>query len=143
MAAVAKIRDLLGGEAVTGPLRSDFDLMRAVRQGLPTAAVDRFLEQSHLTFNAIEGHIVSRRTFKRRRDADEPLDPVESDRLVRLARLVASAEETFGGLDRGLAWLNRANRTLDGQTPLSLADTDQGVRSVEGLLGRIAHGIAA
>ena len=37
----------------------------------------------------------------------------------------------------------RSHASLDGHTPLSRADTDQGVRSVETLLGRIGHGIAA
>jgi uncharacterized protein (DUF2384 family) len=42
-----------------------------------------------------------------------------------------------------MAWLARENRALGGQTPLSLADTDLGARSVEALLGRIGHGLAA
>ena len=142
MAPVGKIQALLGGEAVTGRLQTDLDLMRAVRQGLPTAAVDSFLSQTHLPFQAIEDNVVPRRTFKRRQQESRPLDPAESDRLVRLAALVAAAEDTFGP-DKGLAWLLRENRVLGGVTPLSLADTDQGVRSVEALLGRIGHGIAA
>ncbi len=66
MTAVAKIQELLGGEAVTGPMRTDLDLVRLVRRGVPTGAVDHFLRASHLTFNAIEGHVMARRTFKRR-----------------------------------------------------------------------------
>ena len=143
MTAVATIQALLGGESVTGPLRTEFDVVRLVRRGVPTAAIDHFLAASHLTFNAIEGHVLARRTFKRRQDAAQPLDPVESDRLLRLVRLVAAACETFGDSHKALTWLSRANRTLDGQTPLSLADTDQGARSVDTLLGRIGHGLAA
>jgi putative toxin-antitoxin system antitoxin component (TIGR02293 family) len=105
--------------------------------------VAHFLNASHLTFNAIEQHVLARRTFKRRQDAAQPLDPVESDRLMRLVRLVAAADETFGDPQKALIWLGRENRALDGQTPLSLADTDLGARSVETLLGRIGHGIAA
>ena len=143
MAAVAKIQELLGGEGVTGPLRSDLDVVRLVRGGVPTEAVDRFLELSQLSFSSIEAHVLPRRTFKRRQDAAQPLDPAESDRLLRLVRLVASAEETFGDPRKALAWLARENRVLDGQPPLSLADTDLGARSVETLLGQIAHGLAA
>lgn len=143
MTGVAKIQELLGGEAVTGPVRTELDLVRLVRRGVPTRAVDHFLRASHLTFNAIEGHVMARRTFKRREDAAQPLDPAESDRLVRLVRIVAAAEETFVNSGKALAWLGRENRALDGLTPLSLADTDLGARSVETLLGRIGHGIAA
>ena len=143
MTMVAKIQELLGGEAVTGPMRTDLDLVRLVRRGVPTRAVDHFLLASHLAFSAIEGHVIARRTFKRRQDTAQPLDPAESDRLMRLVRLVASAEATFGDTQKALTWLGRENRALDGLTPLSLADTDLGARSVETLLGRIGHGIAA
>lgn len=143
MAPVARIQELLGGEGVTGPLRTELDIVRLVRRGVPTEAVERFLKASQLTFNAIESHVLARRTFKRRQDADQPLDPAESDRLLRLVRLVAAADETFGDTQKALTWLGRANRALDGLTPLSLADTDLGARSVETLLGRIGHGLAA
>jgi putative toxin-antitoxin system antitoxin component (TIGR02293 family) len=143
MTAIVKIQALLGGESVTGPLSSALDVVRLVRRGLPTQAVDQFLAASHLNFSAIERHVMARRTFKRRQDADQRLDPVESDRFLRLVGLVAAAEDTFGNTDKALAWLGRENRALDGQTPLSLADTDLGARSVETLLGRIGHGLAA
>ena len=143
MSAVAKIQALLGGEEITGPMRSELDLVRLVKRGVPTRAVDHFLTASNLTFNAIEGHVMPRRTFKRRQDAAQPLDPAESDRLLRLVRVVAAAEDTFGDPEKAFAWLNRENRALDGLTPLALADTDLGARSVETLLGRIGHGIAA
>jgi putative toxin-antitoxin system antitoxin component (TIGR02293 family) len=143
MTAVARIQQLLGGEQVTGPLRSDLDVVRMVRLGVPTQAVDHFLAASHLTFNSIERHVMARRTFKRRQDAAQRLDPAESDRLLRLVRLVAAAGETFGTPEKALVWLGRENRALGGQTPLSLADTDLGARSVETLLGQIGHGLAA
>ncbi len=143
MTAIARIEALMGGEGVTGPLRTDLDLVRLVRRGIPTAAVDHFLLASNLAFNAIEHHVLPRRTFKRRQDAARPLDPAESDRFVRLVRMVAAAEETFGDPAKAQAWLGRENRALDGQTPLSLADTDLGTQSVETLLGRIGHGLAA
>jgi len=143
MAAVARIQELLGGEPITGPLRSELDIVRMIRHGLPTEAVDHFLQASRLSFNAIESHVLPRRTFMRRRQSAQPLDPVESDRFLRLVRLVAMADETFGNSDKAMTWLGRENRVLDGQTPLSLADTDQGARSVEALLGRIGHGLAA
>ncbi len=74
---------------------------------------------------------------------NHPLDPIESDRFLRLVRMVASAEDTFGGSQKALLWLSRPTKALHGQSPISLSDTDHGVQAVETLLGRIAHGIAA
>jgi len=42
MTAVAKIQALLGGEEVTGPLTTELDLVRLVRRGVPTQALDHF-----------------------------------------------------------------------------------------------------
>jgi len=143
MVAVARIQELLGGATLTGPLRTELDMVRLIRRGVPTDAVEHFLTASHLTFNSIEQHVLPKRTYRRRQNADQRLEPIESDRLLRLVRLVATADETFGDQGKALAWLQRENRALDGQTPLSLADTDLGARSVETLLGRIDHGLAA
>lgn len=143
MTALKRIQELLGGEPVTGPIANDLDIVRMVRRGLPTAAVDHLLQATDLGFPVIEAHVLPRRTFKRRQEANQRLDPAESDRLVRVANLVAAAEETFGDRDKALIWLQRDNRALDGQRPISLADTDLGARTVEALLGRIGHGLAA
>ncbi|MDQ1158932.1 putative toxin-antitoxin system antitoxin component (TIGR02293 family) [Sphingomonas sp. SORGH_AS 950] len=143
MTGMTTIRDLLGGEAVVGPLRDDGDLVRLVRRGVPTSAVDHFLAAAGLSFNAIDRSVLNRRTFKRRQDAAQPLDQGESDRLIRLVSVVATANDVFGDADKANGWLARPSRALDGETPLAMADTDRGARAVEALLGRIAHGIAA
>lgn len=77
MGVVERIQALLGGEATTGPLTSERDVMRLVRRGLPTEAVDYFLHASQLSFNALDPHILNRRTFKRRQEQAQPLDPAE------------------------------------------------------------------
>ncbi len=143
MTSVESIQELLGGEAVTGPLHSGGDIGRLVRRGVPVEAVDRFLVTSHLNFNLIESHVVARRTLKRRKEGAQPLDLAESDRFVRLVRLVAAAHDIFGDYREVMAWMTRENTALEGKTPLSLAETDLGARGVETLLGRIGHGVAA
>ena len=143
MTAVARIQELLGGEAITGRLVTEFDLVRLVRRGLPPEAVEGFLAATRQPFSAIEPYVMPRRTFNRRREANQPLDTAESDRMLRIARMVVAAEDTIGDRARALAWLERPNRVLEGQTPLSMADTDLGAQGVERLLGRIAHGLAA
>ena len=44
MAPVAKIQKRLGGESVTGPMRSELDLVRLVKRGVPTRTLDHFLQ---------------------------------------------------------------------------------------------------
>ena len=73
-----------------------------------------------------------------------PLSTAEqSDRLLRVARVLAIAEETFGNREKAGIWLRRPTQALTGEMPFALLDTNEGARAVETLLGYIAHGIAA
>lgn len=62
---------------------------------------------------------------------------------MRVARVLASAEDTFGQRQKADLWLRRRTAALEGEAPLDLLDTDEGARAVEALPGRIGHGIAA
>ena len=81
---------------------------------------------------------LSARSLQRRRRGR--LARFESDRLYRLARLLALARQSLGDPDRATRWLKRTNRALGGLAPLAAIDTELGARQVESLLGRIAYG---
>ncbi len=118
------------------------ELVRLIRSGLPTTVVDRLLAQGRLTLAELDRVVMPRKTLYHRRKLGR-LTPEQSDRLLRVVRLLALAEETFGDRDKAVVWLRRPTRPLAGERPLDLLDSDAGIRQVEQLLGRIAHGIAA
>jgi putative toxin-antitoxin system antitoxin component (TIGR02293 family) len=66
---------------------------------------------------------------------------MESDRLVRYARLFSRASEALGGITGARSWLVAPARAFHGECPLDYADTEIGAREVEALLGRLAHGV--
>jgi putative toxin-antitoxin system antitoxin component (TIGR02293 family) len=76
-----------------------------------------------------------------RRKKEKRLHADESDRLFRVGRIAALAEETLGSKDKAKRWLQKPNRALGGAAPLRLLDTELGARQVEDVLGRIAHGV--
>ena len=76
-----------------------------------------------------------------RRKIEQRLQPGESDRLYRMARIAARATEVFGDTEKAALWLHRSNRALGGHPPLGLVRTDLGSRQVEQVLGRIEHGV--
>lgn len=84
---------------------------------------------------------ISERTLTRRANSDRRLTSAESDRVVRLARILALAKETLGNMERASRWLQTPNRALEGDKPIDRLDTDIGVRSVEQVLGRIEYGL--
>ena len=123
-------------------LRTDQDLMKLVEDRLSPRAVDA-LRQSGLTDEEVYSLVVPRRTLSHRRARREALSRDESDRVVRIARVVALCEEVFGEHDRGWRWLRDAKRQFQGRAPLDLLATEAGARLVEELLYRIDEGMAA
>jgi len=140
---VTAITAVLGGRrTLKRRVDSDSELRMITREGLPVDAftlLARDLSVERKTLARVVG--ISERTLSRRIAKDERLSAEESDRMVRLARVVAMATDTFGTIKKASLWLQTPNRVLGGETPLSLLDTDSGVRSVETVLGRIEWGL--
>lgn len=83
---------------------------------------------------------ISRATLHRRK-ATGKLDPAESDRVVRFARLMGKAVEVMESEDNARQWLRSPQVGLGGAVPLDYAETEIGAREVEDLLGRIEYGV--
>jgi putative toxin-antitoxin system antitoxin component (TIGR02293 family) len=140
---VAAIAEVLGGrKTLKRKVESDEDLRLVTRNGLPVGtlpALAAMLSVERKTLAKVVG--ISDRTLSRRIAHSSRLSLEESDRTVRVARVMAQAEDTLGSREKASHWLNSPNLVLGGHTPLSLLDTDTGVREVETVLGRIEWGL--
>ena len=140
---VAAIAEVLGGrKTLKRKVESDEDLRVVTRNGLPVGTLPVLAEKlavERKTLAKVVG--ISDRTLSRRLAHASKLSAEESDRTVRLARVMANAIEVFGNREKAAHWMQTPNMVMNGQTPLSLLDTDTGVRWVETILGRIGYGI--
>lgn len=131
------------GKSRKGVLRepeASFVIQR-VREGLPMQEFESLCALLGVTEERMARLLgLSRATLHRRKKAGS-LDRVESDRLVRFARLFARAADALGGEDGARSWLSAPARAFGGETPLDFADTEVGAREVEALLGRLHHGV--
>jgi len=108
----------------------------AVQAGLPVAAVDDLLARGLLNAEEVDRLVLPRRTLSHRRARGERFTLDESDRLARVARVLAVAEDSFGSADKAGRWLRRPSRGLRGEVPLALVVTTDGARLVEDELTR-------
>lgn len=115
---------------------------RVVAEGFAYDAIERLRVAIGLTLEEVAACVaVPVRTLARRK-AEGRLDPHESDRVLRAARLFQAALELFeGDAEAARAWFHAPHRSLDGKKPLELASTDVGSREVEALIGRLEHGV--
>jgi putative toxin-antitoxin system antitoxin component (TIGR02293 family) len=131
----------LGGKQTLGrSLTTEHDMREAIRQGFPPAVVEELMRASGLSLKELATALdLSPRSLQRRRRTGR-LARYESDRLYRLARIVALADDSLGDHERAIRWLKRPNRVLGGIAPVAALDTELGARQVENILGRIAYG---
>jgi putative toxin-antitoxin system antitoxin component (TIGR02293 family) len=122
--------------------KSDFDLAVIVENGLPTENIN-LLRDKGLSFAEVAEIVISPRTLKHRKARGEQLSHEETDRLVRVARVVTLAEEVFGNHEKALLWLRSLDDRMAGRSPMSLLQTESGGRLVESLLWQIDEGIYA
>ncbi|MEB2346224.1 MAG: DUF2384 domain-containing protein [Deltaproteobacteria bacterium] len=131
-----------GGGALPDAPASAGDLLARVREGLPFAAAAAVMEGYGIPRDDLCAVLhLSRRNFLRRRTQGR-LSADESDRLYRLARVLAHANRVFEDPAASADWLRTPNLALGDAPPLALLDTDLGVEQVDQVLGRIEHGIA-
>jgi len=136
----AVVRELGGEQTLGRALSSDQDMREAIREGFPPAVVGELMRASGLTLKELASALdLSPRSLQRRRRSGR-LARYESDRLYRLARIVAIAHECLDDHERAMRWLKRPNRALGGLAPVTAIDTELGARQVENILGRIAYG---
>lgn len=142
MVKASAIAKVLGGETtLEGKVSSQQDLITAVRRGLRVSALDAVIEELDAPRTQVLPTLgIARRTMERRKHKGR-LSPGESERVYRLAKILAFAESVLGDKQKARRWLSTPNRALGNATPLSMLETEAGSDEVANVLGRIEHGV--
>jgi len=119
---------------------TESDILNIVEGQLPPSVIKR-LAALGLKRAEIDEVVIPSRTLQHRRSRREKLTVEESDRVLRVIRVLSAAETVYRDRERALAWLRKPHPRLDGRTPLSLLRTDTGSRIVEELLIQIDEGM--
>jgi putative toxin-antitoxin system antitoxin component (TIGR02293 family) len=113
-----------------------------ILEGIEFAAVEKIKEKAALTDTEIARLLgIGEATLRRARASGALLDSTTSDRLYRLSKVIAVAEEVLETADNAMGWLRRPQPALAGEIPLELLVTQAGADQVETLLRRIDYGV--
>src|SRR5437667_5795513 len=132
MTASEYVVEVLGGPIIFKgrAVPTSAELRERIKQGLPFRSLESVRERLRLSVPEAANVLhMPLRTLARRRQARK-LDPDESDRLYRIARVAGQAVAVFGAEDKAATWLGRPNRALNGELPIRLLDPDVGPRQV-------------
>lgn len=143
MSTASAITDSLGGPKALGTSpKTALDWEEVIHRGVPVRSAEALkssIAVSDVMFAQLLG--ISEKTLSRARSGRARLDPVASDRLFRVARIVALAIEVLENEPAAFHWLKRAQIGLGGRIPLALLTTEVGRDQVEKLLLRIEHSV--
>ena len=128
---------LLGLDPVDTP-----QLVERVQEGLSFGELERLRQNMGLSREEMAKLVQIRPRTLDRRKKEGRLHPEESDRLLRASRVFGRAITLFeGDVEGALGWLSTPQGALGGAVPLEMARTEIGTREVEGLIGRLEHGV--
>jgi putative toxin-antitoxin system antitoxin component (TIGR02293 family) len=141
-ATVDQVFEQLGGKNTIGvKVRSESEMERLLREGLPVSVLATFRDKWSFTVMELAGTLaIPKSTLMRMLERRNRMAPGDSDRVYRLASILALAEIAIGDRKKAQRWLRQANQVLGNQTPLRALETEIGVRRVEQILERIAYG---
>ena len=135
-------RKLGGQRALGAEVSSEADLARIVDRGIRVGVLTHVL-RAGFSKQEIERFVIPARTWRYRKTKKARLSTEEADRVVRLARIQAVAEDVFADVVKANRWLREGLGVLDGKSPLAVARTESGARLIEQILAKIDWGAAA
>jgi putative toxin-antitoxin system antitoxin component (TIGR02293 family) len=119
------------------------EAIRHIRSGLNFKVINAVARYLAIDDKILSNSLgIPQRTFSRLKSRDL-LNPEQSEKALRLVRIIERTEQVFTDPGAARGWLNTENRALDGARPLELVDTDVGADLVLRTLGRIEQGIFA
>jgi putative toxin-antitoxin system antitoxin component (TIGR02293 family) len=142
MRNIAAVRQYLGGAKAIGSPESDLDFVGTIRDGFPVSVLETLSARTKLSEDTIVQSLgIARRTAARRKRQGGRLKPIESELLLRLARVLAAATDVLGSEEKARGWIVAENRALGGHEPIRLLDTGLGFQDVMDVLGRVEYGV--
>ena len=142
MENVKELTKFMGGPTVVGSPQSDFEFIKIIRLGLPSEVIKCVVKSSSVSEDVICKSLrIAKRTVARRKADGSRLKAVESELSYRFSKVLVTATQILGDIDKAREWLLTENRALNGERPIDLLDTGIGVEDVMDVLHRIEFGV--
>ncbi|MEO6845276.1 MAG: antitoxin Xre/MbcA/ParS toxin-binding domain-containing protein [Ginsengibacter sp.] len=136
------LRVILGGnKTVKKALAGDFDLIELSRTGIRKSTLKSLADYLGITMETLSGLLHSSYRNIQRKDNDELLDTLKTEKVLELAAFAERGIEVIGDKKSFAEWLKSPLVALGNQTPLYFLDTTFGIQMVTKILGRLEQGV--
>jgi len=136
------LRVILGGnKTLEKSLRGDFDLIDLSRTGIKKSTLKSLADYLGITMETLSGLLHSSYRNIQRKDNDELLDTLKTEKVLELAAFAQRGIEVIGDKESFTEWLHSPLVALGNKTPLDFLDTSFGIQMVTKILGRLEQGV--
>ena len=136
------LRVILGGnKTLEKSLRGDFDLIDLSRTGIRKSTLKSLADYLGITMETLSGLLHSSYRNIQRKDNDELLDTLKTEKVLELAAFAQRGIEVIGDKESFTEWLQSPLVALGNKTPLDFLDTSFGIQMVTKILGRLEQGV--
>lgn len=137
----AAVIRVLGGRRAFGSGSAPIDLLAEVERGLPLGAYAALAKSLALTPSEEDRLLHVSLRIRIRWKHQRRLDPAVSDRIVRIARILALAIDVLEHREHAIAWLREPNNALRGRSPLQIIGDELGAERIARLLRQMEYGV--
>ncbi len=136
------LRVILGGNKnLKKSLSGDFDLINLSRAGVKKSTLKSLAEYLGINMETMSELLHSSYRNIQRKDEDELLDTLKTEKVLELAAFAQRGIEVIGDKEAFAEWLQSPLVSLGNKTPLNFLDTSFGIQMVTKLLGRLEQGV--
>lgn len=136
------MRVILGGnKSIKKVLSGDFDLIDLSRTGVKKSTLKSLADHLGITMETMSGLLHSSHRNIQRKDEDELLDTLKTEKVLELAAFTQRGIEVTGSKESFQEWLQSPLISLGNNTPLHFLDTSFGIQMVTKVLGRLEQGV--
>ena len=136
------MRVILGGsKSAVKPISGDFDLINLIRQGVKKSTLKSLAEYLGITMETMSGLLHTSHRNIQRKDDDEFLDSLKSEKVIELASFAQRGIEVIGNQQAFSEWLHSPLISLGNKHPVDFLDTSFGIQMLLKILGRLEQGV--
>jgi putative toxin-antitoxin system antitoxin component (TIGR02293 family) len=136
------LKVILGGnKSVPKTISSDMDLINLSRHGVRKSSLRSLAGYLGVTMEKMSGLVHSSHRNIQRKDEDELLDTLKTEKVLELAAFIKRGIDVIGTEDAFKEWVHSPLLALGNRKPIEFLDTTFGIQMVLKVLGRLEQGV--
>lgn len=125
-------------------LDDEVEIIKLTRKGIDYKLFNKIVSKEVFSIEEWSTYLhLTVRTLQRYKKENKIFEPLQSERILEIARLQKRGEDVFGNKENFNTWMDSSIIALGGNKPKDFLDNSFGITLLNQELTRIEHGVLA